>query len=71
MITTGCLPVTGSGRLANVARSVGMSWPLISLTSQPKAAKRAPSGSMFMASEVGPEPENPLASMMATRLPSL
>ena len=71
MITTGCLLVSGSGRLSNVARSVGMSWPLISLTSQPNAANRAPSGSMFIASEVGPEPENPLASTIATRLPSL
>jgi hypothetical protein len=32
---------------------------------------RAASGSMFIASDIGPDPEKPFASMIATRLPSL
>ena len=71
MTAVGCSLVAASGSSSNVFLSVAMSCPLISWTRQPKASNRLPSGSMFIASEVGPDPENPLASTMATRLPSL
>ena len=70
MTATGC-SLPGSGRSSKVRLRVGASWPLISRTVQPKDSKRAASGSMFMACDVGPAPEKPFASTIATRLPSL
>jgi len=60
----------GSGSSSNVRVSRSTSCPSISTTRQPNASNRVLSGSMFIASEVGPAPEYPLASTIATRLPS-
>ena len=70
MITIGA-SLDGSGSSSRVDLTVGMSFPSISLTVQPNASNRWPSGSMLIACDVGPAPEKPFASTIATRLPSL
>ena len=61
--------LTGDGSSSRTSSSAATSWPSTSAVIQPNASNRAAMGSTFMACDVGPPPENPLASTIAITLP--